>query len=147
MGRKNAKTPQLGRTVKRFHRQTMKKYLRDFKNGGEFYKIINQVLLNLVTEAKHREELEKEEQRIISRNELGSYVFNLRNKLDVNKLYIPNRLNDAIQETIAWLVSNQEASKEEYENKQGTLKEIANPITRIFFGETDVSGSRRGDAG
>ncbi|CAG8669987.1 66_t:CDS:2 [Funneliformis mosseae] len=133
MGRKNAKTPQNSRTVKRFHRQTMKKYLRDFKNG--------------VTEAKHREELEKEEQRIISRNELGSYVFNLRNKLDVNKLYIPNRLNDAIQETIAWLVSNQEASKEEYENKQGTLKEIANPITRIFFGETDVSGSRRGDAG
>ncbi|CAG8571487.1 7773_t:CDS:2 [Funneliformis caledonium] len=113
-------------TVKRFHRQTMKIYLRDFENS--------------VDVAKHRKAFEKEEQRIISRNELGSYVFNLRNKLD--KLHIPNRLKDAIQETIAWLESNQEAIKEEYENKQGTLKEIANPITRIFFGDTDISGSR-----
>ncbi|CAG8736045.1 4751_t:CDS:2, partial [Funneliformis mosseae] len=68
MGRKNAKTPQHSRTLKRFHRQTMKIYLRDFENS--------------VDVEKHRKSFEKEEQRIISRNELGSYVFNLCNKLD-----------------------------------------------------------------
>ncbi|CAG8510705.1 8570_t:CDS:2 [Funneliformis caledonium] len=50
----------------------------------------------IVAEAKHREALEKEEQRIVSQNELGSYIFNLGTT-------IPNQLNDIIQDAIIWL--------------------------------------------
>ena len=60
-------------------------------------------------------EREDDAARISAKNGLESYVYGLRR---------------AVFETIAWLSNSQEASKEEYEEKQKELESVANPIMR-----------------
>ena len=50
------------------------------------------------------------------------------------------KLEDAIQETITWLDNNQEAEKDEYEHKQKTLEEVANPIMMKLYGAAGGAG-------
>ncbi|CAG8794146.1 3902_t:CDS:1, partial [Racocetra fulgida] len=50
------------------------------------------------------------------------------------------KLEDAITETITWLENNQEAEKEEYEHKQKSLEEIANPIMMKLYGGGAAGG-------
>ena len=69
--------------------------------------------------------------RIASKNGLESYAYNLRNSISDEKLagkFEPadkTRLETAVNEAISWLDSSQEASKEEYEEKQKELEGIA----------------------
>lgn len=67
---------------------------------------------------KYRLEDEAAKGCIASRNNLESYVYNLRDVLDANK----NKLESAVDETIAWLDNSQRASNEEYESKQKELE-------------------------
>lgn len=48
--------------------------------------------------------------------------------------------NKAISETIAWLDQSQEASKEEYEEKQKELESVANPIMQRLYGAAGGPG-------
>lgn len=95
----------------------------------------------MVAEAeRYKAEDEKVAQRIQSRNALESYSYNLRNTLTDEKVAgkleagDKQKLEDAIQETITWLDNNQEADKDEYEHKQKTLEEVANPIMMKLYG-------------
>jgi len=78
--------------------------------------------------------------RIQSKNGLESYAYNLRNSITDEKLadkFEPadkTKLEGAVNETIQWLDSSQEASKEEYEEKQKELEGIANPIMQKLYG-------------
>jgi len=95
----------------------------------------------MVSEAeKYKAEDEKVAQKIQARNGLESYAYNLRNTLQDEKIAgklepeDKKKLEDAIQESITWLENNQEADKEEYDHKQKSLEEIANPIMMKLYG-------------
>ncbi|CAJ0644137.1 12757_t:CDS:2 [Entrophospora sp. SA101] len=95
---------------------------------------------------KYREEDEKVAQKITARNGLESYAYNLRNTLQDEKIAgkldpdDKKKLEDAIQESITWLDNNQEAEKDEYEHKQKSLEEIANPIMMKLYGSGGAPG-------
>jgi heat shock 70kDa protein 1/2/6/8 len=69
--------------------------------------------------------------RIAAKNGLESYSYNLRNSLNDEKLAgkfeaaDKSKLESAVNDTISWLDASQEASKEEYEEKQKELESIA----------------------
>ncbi|KAI6028815.1 heat shock protein HSS1 [Pisolithus orientalis] len=95
----------------------------------------------MVSEAeKYRAEDEAAAARIQSKNGLESYTYNLRNSINDDKLagkFDPadkEKLETAINETISWLDSSQEASKEEYDGKQKELEAVANPIMQRLYG-------------
>ena len=91
--------------------------------------------------------------RIQSKNGLESYAYNLRNSLNDEKLsskFDPadkSKLESAINDTISWLDSSQEASKEEYEDKQKELEGVANPIMQKLYGGAGGEGGFPGGAG
>ncbi|CAG8575740.1 5138_t:CDS:2 [Diversispora eburnea] len=97
---------------------------------------------------KYRAEDEKVAQKIQARNGLESYSYNLRNTLQkiAGKLEASDKkkLEDSIQETITWLENNQEAEKEEYEYKQKSLEEVANPIMMKLYGGAGAPGGAPG---
>ncbi|KAG9052564.1 70-kilodalton heat shock protein [Serendipita sp. 407] len=89
---------------------------------------------------KYRKEDEDAAARISAKNGLESYTYSLRNTTQDDKVadkFDPadkKKLADAITETIKWLDASQEASKEEYEEKQKELESVANPIMQRFYG-------------
>ena len=68
---------------------------------------------------------DEEDARIISKHNLGSYAYNLRNTL--------RKLESAANETINWLDASQRASKEEYEEKKAELERIAEYVVCFHF--------------
>jgi len=94
----------------------------------------------MVNEAeKYKEEDAKVAERVASKNGLESYAYQLRNTLQDEKISShietgdKEKLNKSIDETISWLDRNQEASKEEYEERRKELENIANPIMTKMY--------------
>ncbi|KAK0741882.1 heat shock protein 70 family [Apiosordaria backusii] len=89
---------------------------------------------------KFKEEDEAEAARVAAKNGLESYAYSLRNTLSDPK--VDEKLDASDKETlkteidkiVAWLDESQQASKEEYEEKQKELEGVANPIMMKFYG-------------
>ena len=102
---------------------------------------------------KYRQEDEEAASRISAKNGLESYTYSLRNTTQDDKLtdkFDPadkKKLEDAITETVKWLDASQEASKEEYEEKQKELESVANPIMQRFYGAGGAAGGPPGAGG
>jgi L1 cell adhesion molecule like protein len=82
---------------------------------------------------KYKAEDEAVAARVASKNGLESYSYNLRNSIEgdlKDKLEADDKakLEKEINETISWLDASQEASKEEYDERQKALEAVANPI-------------------
>ncbi|KAN0060906.1 Hsp70 chaperone [Thecaphora frezii] len=77
--------------------------------------------------------------RTQAKNGLESYAYNLRNSLSEEAIKSKIEAGDkeilekAINETISWLDSNQEASKEEFEDKQKELESVSSPIMQKLY--------------
>lgn len=90
--------------------------------------------------------------RITAKNGLESYAYNLRNSLTDEKLAgkfdaaDKTKLETAVNETISWLDSAQEASKEEYEERQKELEAVANPIMQKLYSAGGAPGGFPGGA-
>ncbi|OUM58728.1 hypothetical protein PIROE2DRAFT_15925 [Piromyces sp. E2] len=88
---------------------------------------------------KYKAEDEAVAQRVQAKNSLESYAYNLRNSIQDEKMASKieaadkEKLNKLIDETIEWLDHNQEATKEEFENRQKHLEETANPIMMKIY--------------
>jgi len=102
---------------------------------------------------KYKAEDELAAARITAKNGLESYSYNLRNSMNDEKLsdkFDPadkKKLEEAVNEAIRWLDSSQEASKEEYEEKQKELEGIANPIMqKLYAGAGGAAGGFPGGA-
>ena len=54
-------------------------------------------------------------------------------------------LENAVDETVQWLDNLQEASKEEYEEKQKELESISNPIMQKLYGAGGFPGASEED--
>jgi len=97
----------------------------------------------MVSDAKkYRKEDDEAASRILAKNSLESYAYNLRDSTQDEKLADKKKLDDAISETIKWLDVSAEASKEEYEEVQKELEDVANPIMQIVYG---AAGDMHGD--
>ena len=93
----------------------------------------------MVQEAeKYKAEDEAAASRIASKNTLESYAYNLRNTLTDDKLAAKfeaadkSKLESAVNETISWLDSSQEASKEEYDSRQKELEAVAKYVDLLL---------------
>nr|ACD63050.1 heat shock protein 70A [Exorista civilis] len=91
----------------------------------------------MVREAEqYADEDEKHRQRIAARNQLESYVFNIKQSTEDAGDKIPksdkDRVIEKCTETIKWLDNNTTAEKEEYEYKLEELTKLCQPImTRL----------------
>lgn len=100
----------------------------------------------MVSEAeKYKTEDEAAASRISAKNGLESYAYNLRNSVDgdlKDKIQGDDKttLTKAIDDAISWLDASQEASKEEYEEKQKELEAVANPIMMKVYGQGGGGG-------
>ncbi|THU82942.1 heat shock protein 70 [Dendrothele bispora CBS 962.96] len=97
---------------------------------------------------KYKAEDEAATARINTENGLESYAYRLRDTITTDSLADKiaaadkSKLEVAINETVSWLDGSQEASKEEYHEKQKELESIANPIMRKLYG---AGGAPSGD--
>lgn len=102
---------------------------------------------------KYKEEDEAEGRRIGAKNGLESYAYSLRNTLSDSK--VDEKLDAGDKETlkteidkcVSWLDENQQATREEYEEKQKELEGIANPIMMKFYGSAGGPGMPGGMPG
>ena len=95
----------------------------------------------LVQEAeKYKAEDEANRARIEAKNALENYTFQLKSTMNDEKVAPnlsssdKNKLEEAISETTRWIDSNQQAEKEEYENKRSELEKVALPILQSMGG-------------
>ncbi|KAI0082794.1 heat shock cognate 70 [Panus rudis PR-1116 ss-1] len=108
----------------------------------------------MVSEAeKYKAEDEAVAARVAAKNGLESYAYNLRNSLTDEKLADKfeagdkEKLKSAVDDVISWLDNSQEASKEEYEERQKELEGIANPIMqKLYAGAGGAPGGFPGGA-
>jgi L1 cell adhesion molecule like protein len=89
---------------------------------------------------KYKKQDEEAASRILAKNAVESYAYNLRNSINDEKLKDKleaadkDKLEAAIKECIDWLDANHEAEKSEYESKQKELEAVANPIMMKLYG-------------
>jgi len=111
----------------------------------------------MVREAEQYAEEDKNvKERIDARNGLESYVYNLKNQLEDDENGLAEKisqedkkeLQDMIDETLDWMDKNPEAEKEEYDEKQKEVENVANPIMRnMYSGSTGGENEDVGDFG
>jgi len=110
----------------------------------------------MVREAEEfAEEDKKVKDRIDARNGLESYLYNLKNTLEDDEKGLADQLSaedkkemtDMIDETLDWMDENPEADKEDYDEKQKEVENVANPIMRNLYaaGEGGGGGDDAGD--
>ncbi|PHH81141.1 hypothetical protein CDD82_1284 [Ophiocordyceps australis] len=89
---------------------------------------------------KYKEEDEAEGRRVSAKNGLEAYAYSLRNTMSDAKVdekieaADKETLKTAIDKTVEWLDENQQATREEYEERQKELEGTANPIMMKFYG-------------
>merc|ERR1712110_1409618 len=110
----------------------------------------------MVREAEqYAEEDRNVKERIDARNGLESYVYNLKNQLEDDENGLADKisqedkkeLQDMIDETLDWMDKNPEAEKEEYDEKQKDVENVANPIMRNMYAGGAGGGGDDEDAG
>jgi len=110
----------------------------------------------MVREAEEfAEEDKKVKDRIDARNGLESYLYNLKNTLEDDEKGLADQLSaedkkemtDMIDETLDWMDENPEADKEDYDEKQKEVENVANPIMRNLYAAGEGGGGGGGDAG
>lgn len=94
----------------------------------------------MVNEAeKYKAEDEKQRDRVQAKNGLESYVYQMKQTMEDEKL--KDKISeedkkvvlDKCEEVIRWLDGNQSAEKEEFEDKQKELEKVYNPvITKVY---------------
>ena len=107
------------------------------KSTGKSHKIT-------ITNDKGR--LSKEDiERITSRNDVETYLYNLRNTMndDKHKANLDeddqSKLNGLIDEGIKWLEANTDLTKDEYDAKRKELVDLVNPFLVKRYGAADQS--------
>jgi L1 cell adhesion molecule like protein len=88
---------------------------------------------------KYKKEDEIQHERIVAKNALESYCFNLKSTVNDDKIAakISNddktKLQETIESTLQWIESNRLAGKDEFEYKMKEIESICSPImTKIY---------------
>ena len=88
---------------------------------------------------KYKEADELQREKITAKNNLESYAFNLKQTVEDEKLKGKITEEDKAvilsktAETLEWLENNQQAEKDEFDDKQKELEQVAMPImTKLY---------------
>merc|ERR1712216_908340 len=101
-----------------------------------------------VSEAEEfQEEDKKVREKIEARNALENYVYSMKNTLSDSEKGIADKISEEDKETIEkaleeaneWLDENQEAEKEDFEEKLKEVQDICNPIISKVYQESGVA--------
>ena len=105
----------------------------------------------LVQEAeRYKSEDEANRARVEAKNALENYAFQVRNSLNDEKLAEKlsegdkKKITDAVSATTKWLDSNQQAEKEEFEEKQRVLETLVTPLFSSAGGAGGMPGNMSG---
>lgn len=109
----------------------------------------------MVEEAEQfAEEDRKAKERVDARNNLETYAYNMKNQVEDsdklgNKLDESDKqtVKEAVNEAIEWLDENQDADKEDYEQKLKSLEDTCSPIVSKAYaagGGGDAAGGAEG---
>uniref|UniRef100_A0A7S3A6Y8 Heat shock protein 70 n=1 Tax=Rhodosorus marinus TaxID=101924 RepID=A0A7S3A6Y8_9RHOD len=88
---------------------------------------------------KFKSEDEKAKERIEAKNALENYAYNIRNTIREDKVKEKlseddiKSLGDKIDEVLKWMEEHEDAEKEEYEERQKEIENIANPIISKMY--------------
>jgi L1 cell adhesion molecule like protein len=94
---------------------------------------------------KYAAEDKAKAERITSRNDVETYLYNLRNTMNEDKHKAnldeddQSKLNGLIDEGIKWLESNTDLTKDEYDAKRKELVDLVNPFLVKMYGAADQS--------
>ena len=84
------------------------------------------------------EEDKMAKEKIDAKNQLDNYLFSMKNTIEdpeklADKLSEEDKstIKSALEETENWLKSNQDASKDEFDEQRKTLEDICNPIISV----------------
>nr|AFK37867.1 unknown [Lotus japonicus] len=109
----------------------------------------------MVQEAeKYKSEDEEHRKKVEAKNALENYAYNMRNTIKDEKIggkldpADKKKIEDAIEQAIQWLDSNQLAEADEFEDKMKELESIYNPIIAKMYqgaGGPDMGGAPMDD--
>lgn len=93
----------------------------------------------MVAEAEeYAEQDKKEKDKIVAKNGLEAYLYNLKSSLNDSlseKIGGEDKttLTNAVEDALVWLEDNPAAEKEDYDEKQKEVEQIANPILQRAY--------------
>jgi heat shock protein 5 len=105
----------------------------------------------MVKEAEeYAEEDNKEKAKIQAKNDLEAYLYNLKNSINEaleGKLSEDDKssLTNAVNDGLDWLEDHPAAEKEEYDEKQKEVEQIANPIIKKAYESANEAAGAGGD--
>ncbi|GJN22853.1 hypothetical protein PR202_gb10453 [Eleusine coracana subsp. coracana] len=88
---------------------------------------------------KYKSEDEEHKKKVEAKNSLENYAYNMRNTIQDEKIAskLPaddkKKIEDAVEQAIQWLDSNQLAEVEEFEDKMKELEGLCNPIIAKMY--------------
>merc|ERR1712018_256541 len=115
--------------------------------GNDKGRLSKDEIERMVNEAEeYKAEDDKQKERILAKNGLESYCFNMKSTVEDVKFKgkIPEAdqkiISDKCQETISWLDQNQTAEIDEYKDKQKEIEGICNPIISRLYQQSQGAG-------
>ncbi|XP_010253827.1 PREDICTED: heat shock cognate 70 kDa protein 2-like [Nelumbo nucifera] len=103
---------------------------------------------------KYKSEDEEHKKKVESKNALENYAYNMRNTVRDEKIASKlaaadkKKIEDAIEQAIQWLDSNQLAEADEFDDKMKELESICNPIiAKMYQGAGGDMGGGMSDDG
>ncbi|KAF3680985.1 luminal-binding protein 5 [Capsicum chacoense] len=96
------------------------------------------------------EEDRKVREKVDARNKLETYVYNIKNTINdklVEKIDPDDKekIEKALKEATEWLDDNQNAEKEDYDDKMKDLEDVCNPVIRQVYEKSGGSSANSGD--
>ena len=100
----------------------------------------------MVSEAeKYKDEDDKQRERVTARNQLESYVFNVKQAVEAAADKLSTEDKDsalkACDESLNWLDSNALAEKDEFDDRLKDLQKTTSPIMAKLHGQSDERGN------
>lgn len=112
---------------------------KDIKITSNKGRLSKEEIERMVKEAEqYKEEDQKNKERIEAKNQLESYLYNIKSSILGNaEIKLPEadkeKIKKTIEEGITWLENNQVASKEEYDSKFEEVNGKINPIVSKMY--------------
>ncbi|PHT41399.1 Luminal-binding protein 5 [Capsicum baccatum] len=96
------------------------------------------------------EEDRKVREKVDARNKLETYVYNMKNTINdkLAEKIDPDdkeKIEKALKEATEWLDDNQNAEKEDYDDKMKDLEDVCNPVIRQVYEKSGGSSANSGD--
>ncbi|KAL0303208.1 UNVERIFIED_CONTAM: Luminal-binding protein 3 [Sesamum radiatum] len=87
------------------------------------------------------EEDRKVRERVETRNKLETYVFNMKSAINNDDNLANKKTENAVRDAVEWLENNEEAEKDELEEKMRELEAVWGPVVRKAYEESGTTSS------